>query len=184
MIGKMLFWALIGTSTAKDISTEDSWVTAAVHQTALLPFSFHPSNAFWRFINIKWDFLTINKSTTILVYMVEDCSQESMSRPWWERECTIIKEVNDAYQQWADILRNGTLKIHPVQIRDAGIYQATILSSGARKHTATVNLTVTQGSGALRKFDTENMVRMVLACLIFCFLGLVVVEHGWRNCLC
>nr|XP_008118302.1 PREDICTED: uncharacterized protein LOC100562845 [Anolis carolinensis] len=143
MIGVMLCWVVIGTSATKDISTAHSWVSAPVHQAALLPLCFHPQSTLFNFISIKWEFITINRHIPILVYMLHKCKQDGISRHWWEKECKVTKEIDEAYQQRAGILENGTLRIFPARIKDSGLYQATVLIFGG-KHTAIVNLTVTE----------------------------------------
>ncbi|KAJ7317278.1 hypothetical protein JRQ81_003440 [Phrynocephalus forsythii] len=152
-----------------------SWVIAAIHQTALLPLSFQPPSSSWQFISIKWERMTPSGSVPILVSLMDRCNTSRTIHHWWERECLVHKEVADIYQKRADIFRNGTLVIQQVELKDAGIYHATILTTD-NKHEAMINLTVTGGAEALWKLSAANMIRMVLACLALCLLGLLVTE--------
>uniref|UniRef100_A0ABM5FIL6 Ig-like domain-containing protein n=1 Tax=Pogona vitticeps TaxID=103695 RepID=A0ABM5FIL6_9SAUR len=161
-------------------SKADSQVMAVVHQTALLPLSFQPPSSSWTFISIKWERMIASGSVPILVYLIDRCNTSGVTHQWWERECLRHKEVANGYQKRADIFRNGTLIIQQVERKDAGIYLATILTTGV-EHETTVNLTVTGGAEALWKLNTENTIRMVLACLTLCFLGLLVVEHVYTS---
>ncbi|XP_048370828.1 uncharacterized protein LOC125443018 isoform X4 [Sphaerodactylus townsendi] len=118
-------------------------ISAAVHHTAWLPIQ--PLDHAWTFLIIKWEFVTTNRSRPILVYFVDSCN--GTIGEWWERECTIHKTVAVEYQQRVNILRNGTLVIHSVDFKDAGVYQATIWTSSGKVQAA-VNLTVIPGQKA------------------------------------
>ncbi|XP_062979559.1 uncharacterized protein LOC134396885 [Elgaria multicarinata webbii] len=187
MIGVALLWAFVGMSPAMSLSTAPSLVNVTIHQTALLPFSFQPPSPSWKFISIKWEFISTNGSVPILVYLLVNCRGNGTSLQWWERECNIDKEVDEEYFQRADILKNGTLMIHHAGVKDAGMYQATIRTFGV-KVSRTVNLTVTRPRVTststpgvelftLERVITENMMRMIVSCFILCFLWLLVVEH-------
>uniref|UniRef100_A0ACB8G026 Uncharacterized protein n=1 Tax=Sphaerodactylus townsendi TaxID=933632 RepID=A0ACB8G026_9SAUR len=152
-------------------------ISAAVHHTAWLPIQ--PLDHAWTFLIIKWEFVTTNRSRPILVYFVDSCN--GTIGEWWERECTIHKTVAVEYQQRVNILRNGTLVIHSVDFKDAGVYQATIWTSSGKVQAA-VNLTVIPGQkGTSRSLHLENVARIILAGILLCFLGLLVGEHVWTT---
>ncbi|XP_048370826.1 uncharacterized protein LOC125443018 isoform X2 [Sphaerodactylus townsendi] len=170
-------------STKEGLPSSDlvSWplraISAAVHHTAWLPIQ--PLDHAWTFLIIKWEFVTTNRSRPILVYFVDSCN--GTIGEWWERECTIHKTVAVEYQQRVNILRNGTLVIHSVDFKDAGVYQATIWTSSGKVQAA-VNLTVIPGQkGTSRSLHLENVARIILAGILLCFLGLLVGEHVWTT---
>ncbi|XP_053149370.1 uncharacterized protein LOC128343956 [Hemicordylus capensis] len=170
-----------GPSAAASISTPHNAVYATTNQTALLSFFFQPRIPNWEFISIKWEFISINESVPILVYLLDSCV--GYSQIWWERECNSDKEVAERYQQRADILKNGTLMIQHVGTQDSGKYQAIVRTYG-KKDYATVNLIVIEDSRSiaapsltLGRLETESIIRVILACLVLCCLGLVVGQH-------
>ncbi|KAJ6616026.1 hypothetical protein lerEdw1_015104 [Lerista edwardsae] len=138
-----MYVSLLAASASVSASSSSTLVCATTGQSVLLPFSFQPPSLSWNFISIKWEFTNINGSIPILVYLVDNCSGNSQK--WWERECSIHKEVAEKYRQRADIFKNGTLTIYHVGVQDAGVYQATIRSNFPVKTYRTVNLTVTEG---------------------------------------
>nr|XP_020671480.1 tripartite motif-containing protein 10-like isoform X2 [Pogona vitticeps] len=156
MIGVILLWVLTGMAASFTNSRANSEVMAVVHQTALLPLSFQPPSSFWAFIRIKWERMATNGSVPILVYLIDRCKSSGVTHQWWERECLRHKEVAGGYQERADIFRNGTLIIQQVELKDAGIYLATVLATGV-EHETTVNLTVTEASLASSKADSQVM---------------------------
>ncbi|KAL8179993.1 UNVERIFIED_CONTAM: hypothetical protein K2H54_002573 [Gekko kuhli] len=191
-----------GLPSLESVSLPPRTISAAVNGTAWLPIHLQSLRSAWTFLSIKWEVTTTtNRNISILVYLIGNCSKTIGE--WWEKECTVHKEVAGEYQRRVDIFRNGTLVIYSVGLKDAGIYQATIRAAGVEVQAA-VNLAVTQGEpfkidprGKPRRESTvswehedtepqgtsgsltrENTARFVLAGLLLCFLGLLIGEQG------
>ncbi|XP_077163755.1 uncharacterized protein LOC143822463 [Paroedura picta] len=161
-------------ASPEPVSLPPRAVSAAVNHTAWLPLALQPLGPAWTFLSIKWELLGPNGNIPVLVCLISNCSSTALA--WWLKTCAIHKEVVPEYLERVDVFRNGTLVIHSVAIKDAGIYQATLLATGV-KIQATVNLTVIPGtSGSL---PPEAVARIVLAGLLLCFLALLVGEHVW-----
>ncbi|XP_025049995.1 uncharacterized protein LOC112548437 isoform X2 [Alligator sinensis] len=177
MIKVVLFWTLVAASAAFSILPQQNPVQVFVHDTALLLVSIHFENPAWEYYHVKWVFLT--KNHPILVYVVDNCRGAPGTQ---ERTCHHSTELHEVYQQRASISQEASLVLKNVQPEDAGMYQITVQGLDVLG-TAQVTLIVEESRQdvipAVGKegLSVTTIVRLVLAFLVLCVLGLIVGEN-------
>ncbi|KAG6920527.1 hypothetical protein G0U57_017340, partial [Chelydra serpentina] len=177
-----------GASSTLFIATPENPVHAITNQTAVLPVSLRFSTPPGEFFHLKWDFLSGDRP--VLAYVMSKC--KGSTPEWWQRSCQRSVKVVKEYQQQANVsLQSGSLEIQRVQPTDAGTYRITV--QGLDVHVmAEVNLTVTEAaaptnSGRVNgaRFSlVPNAVRLGLAGLVLCLLGLIVGEAVYKPAGC
>ncbi|KAH1183265.1 uncharacterized protein LOC123346610 [Mauremys mutica] len=183
-----LFSAFLGASSTLLLAIPENPVHAITNQTAVLPVSLRFSTPPGEFFHLKWDFLSGHRP--VLAYVLTKCSGGAPE--WWQRSCQRSVKVAEEYQQQANVsLQSGSLVIQRVQPADAGTYQITVRGLDVFV-TAEVNLTVTEAaaptnSGRVNgaRFSlVPNTVRLGLAGLVLCVLGLIVGEAVYKPAGC
>ncbi|KAM9119345.1 uncharacterized protein ACDP82_015782 isoform 2-T2 [Pangshura tecta] len=175
----LLFSAFLGASSTLLLAIPENPVHAIANQTAVLPVSLRFSTPPGEFFHLKWDFLSGHRP--VLAYVLTKCSGGALE--WWQRSCQRSVRVAEEYQQQANVsLQSGSLVIQCVQPADAGTYRITVRGLDVFV-TAEVNLTVTGaaptnsgGMNGARFSLVPNTVRLGLAGLVLCVLGLIVGE--------
>ncbi|XP_034613426.1 uncharacterized protein LOC117870401 [Trachemys scripta elegans] len=184
----LLFSAFMGTSSTLFIATPENPVHAITNQTAVLPVSLRFSTPPGDFFHLKWDFLSGNRP--VLAYVMSKC--KGSAHEWWQRSCQRSVKVAKEYQQQANVsLQSGSLVIQRVQPTDAGTYRITVRGLDVFVM-AEVNLTVTEAaaptnSGRVNgaRFSlVPNAIRLGLAGLVLCLLGLIVGEAVYKPAGC
>ncbi|XP_050776871.1 uncharacterized protein LOC127033109 [Gopherus flavomarginatus] len=177
-----------GASSTLLLAILENPVHAIANQTAILPVSLQFSTPLGEFFHLKWDFLSGHRP--VLAYVLTKCSGSAPE--WGRRSCQRSVKVAEEYQQQANVsLQSGSLVIQRVQPADAGTYQITVRGLDVFVM-AEVNLTVT---GAAAPANTgrvnrarfscvPNTIRLGLAILVLCVLGLIVGEAVYKPAGC
>nr|XP_032643793.1 uncharacterized protein LOC116829198 isoform X2 [Chelonoidis abingdonii] len=183
----LLFFAFMGASSTLLLAILENPVHAIANQTAVLPISLRFSIPLGEFFHLKWDFLSGHRP--ILAYVLTKCSGSAPE--WGRRSCQRSVKVAEEYQQQANVsLQSGSLVIQRVQPADAGTYRITVRGLDVFV-TAEVNLTVTgaaptnTGRVNRARFSlVPNTIRLGLAVLVLCVLGLIVGEAVYKPAGC
>ncbi|XP_072704115.1 uncharacterized protein [Ciconia boyciana] len=148
---------------------------AHLNQTALLSFSLRPPSLGWDFIHITWELISSPRNRPILTYTLDGCMGEA--RNWWERNCSISREVDGAYEQRVDIQPKGTLALWDVQDEDVGTYLVMVRAPEGLACVA-VNLSVSRDTLAVERLSILGIIWMAAAGVVLCLLALILGEVG------
>ncbi|XP_038227727.1 uncharacterized protein LOC119842952 isoform X2 [Dermochelys coriacea] len=184
----LLFSAFMGASSTLLIVTLENPVHAITNQTAVLPISLRFSTPPGKFFHFKWDFLSGDRP--VLAYVLSKCNGSAPEE--WQHSCQRSVKVAKEYQQQANVsLQSGSLVIQCVQPTDTGTYRITVQGLDVFVK-AEVNLTVTEAAAPTNSGRVNgarcslvlNAVRLGLAGLVLCVLGLIVGEAVYKPASC
>ncbi|XP_075382168.1 uncharacterized protein LOC142421379 isoform X2 [Mycteria americana] len=147
---------------------------AHLNQTALLSFSLRPPSLGWDFIHITWELISSPRNRPVLTYTLDGCTGEA--RNWWERNCSISREVDGAYEQRVDVQPKGTLALRDVQDEDVGTYLVMVRVPEGLACVA-VNLSVSRDTLAVERLSVLGIIWMAAASAVLCLLALILGEH-------
>ncbi|KAM6228706.1 uncharacterized protein M6G45_016232 [Spheniscus humboldti] len=148
---------------------------AHLNQTVLLSSSLQPPSSGWDFIHITWELISSPRNHPMLTYTLDGCTGEAQN--WWERNCSISREVARVYGRRVDIQPNGALALRDVQDEDVGTYLVTVRDPEGLACVA-VNLSVSRDTLAAEGLSILGIIWMVAAGAVLCLLALFLGEVG------